>query len=149
MDVGWLCLCELWWLCQKNSLYNREPTATLDPAPHNIQGLFFNINHDVTLYYLAPLIKIQQFFTATVVRKCLVALSYAILYVGKDFLRNNISKTVTNYSGKRNSLEIQQKTKQTYKYSLQSRFWKLKLSFYYELLQILYNTLTTNTPVPF
>jgi hypothetical protein len=59
-------------------------------------------HHDVTLVCLVLLLKPQQFFSANVVRKCLVALRYVILHFGEDFLRNNISNKVAGYSEKRN-----------------------------------------------
>jgi hypothetical protein len=41
--------------------------------------------HHVTLYYLAPILKTQQYVTLTLVRKCIVVLCYVNLHFGKDF----------------------------------------------------------------
>ena len=56
-------------------------------------------HHDVTLFCLVTLPKKQQFVTATVVRRRdILALHEVVLHIVEDFLRNNISKTLTGYS---------------------------------------------------
>ena len=75
-DVGLLSVIVSCWFRQENK--NLTTTVTYsDTVCFSTQifkvDLFF-IHHDVTIICVAPLFKTQQFFTATVVRKSLVAL---------------------------------------------------------------------------
>jgi hypothetical protein len=83
---------------------NWQHTATMDAAVQNIQGRTVYETPWSHTILARTATKTQQFVTAIVERRSyIVALRKVILHLGEDFLRNNISNILSDYTEKRNN----------------------------------------------